>query len=220
MDLNASCPSTLTYKERLTLKQTDGINYARLYDAGSKSHVWARLTTDASVRTSRRALTPTPHGACFAEEPRSSFCALETHSGFVSNTSPKVWDEHLTLRTGHLQAEGTPYERHPLQQGVKTLRPLTTPMASRSQRLSVESLHPLEVKRFKQRNPLDYFAAIRPDTQSVNQTLRMMGTYDTDHDFAARSQSFIPSFSPGGPAWFHADVTMSTPPTARRSQRV
>jgi hypothetical protein len=36
----------------------------------------------------------------------------------------------------------------------------------------VETLHKLQLKRFKQQNPMDFYAAVRPNTKTVNQTLR------------------------------------------------
>ena len=66
---------------------------------------------------------------------------------------------------------------------------------------------------------MEYYASIRPDTMSVNQTLRMMGTYDVDYAAAERSGANIPSFCPGGPAWFHPDVTLTSPATVHRTRK-
>ena len=50
------------------------------------------------------------------------------------------------------------------------------------------------------------------------QTLRMMGTYDTDHENAERTGNHIPSFCPGGAVWYHPDVVLTSAATARRTQ--
>ncbi len=43
----------------------------------------------------------------------------------------------------------------------------------------LESMHPMEALRMKQREPIDFMSAMRPETKTINQTLRMMGTYAT-----------------------------------------
>jgi hypothetical protein len=37
-----------------------------------------------------------------------------------------------------------------------------------------------------QKNPIDYLTQIRPDTETMNQTLRMLGTYKSDYAAAAQ----------------------------------
>eukprot|EP00955_Chlamydomonas_euryale_P118458 366545-Chlamydomonas_euryale.AAC.4 len=53
--------------------------------------------------------------------------------------------------------------------------------------------------RFKKREPIGFLATIRPDTQTMSQTMRMMGTYHTDYEYAAAFGINIPHMSPGGP---------------------
>mmetsp|Transcript_40256 Transcript_40256/g.89397 ORF Transcript_40256/g.89397 Transcript_40256/m.89397 type:complete len:378 (+) Transcript_40256:766-1899(+) len=78
----------------------------------------------------------------------------------------------------------------------------------------LETLHPLTAKRHKQKYPVDFMAAIRPDAQTTNQTLRMLGTYKTDYPHAERFNMHIPEGAPGGDAWFHPDVVLTRPATA------
>eukprot|EP00798_Chlamydomonas_sp_ICE-L_P027167 gene27167-2407_t len=207
MEVDAFCPSTLSYKERTALKEQNSIAYARFYTTCAKDHVVSRLTKDASLRSSRRALTPTPRGMLFAEFPRGPFDSVDTLSG--------SFDATLTFRSGHMKTEQTAYNRH---FGIKQTRPATSPAAFEST-VPVDSLPPITLKHMKHVSKIDYYAAIRPDTQTTNQTLRMMGTYDRDHIHAEKLQNHIPSFSPGGAAWYHPDVVLTTAPTERRTRR-
>lgn len=62
-----------------------------------------------------------------------------------------------------------------------------------------------------QKSPIDFLSALRPDTQTTNQTLRMLGTYASDHSHAHRFNMHLPSACPGGPpgGYFHPDVTIT-----------
>ncbi|GAX78366.1 hypothetical protein CEUSTIGMA_g5808.t1 [Chlamydomonas eustigma] len=73
----------------------------------------------------------------------------------------------------------------------------------------VESMHPLVAKSYKQKFPIDFLISIRPDAETMNQTLRMLGTYRTDYEHAERFSTFIPSGCPGGPQSFHPDVNLT-----------
>ena len=44
---------------------------------------------------------------------------------------------------------------------------------------------------------MDYLGAIRPETETVNQTLRMLGTYPTDQAHADKMGTFIAAGCPG-----------------------
>ncbi|KAL6754359.1 hypothetical protein V8C86DRAFT_2704290 [Haematococcus lacustris] len=71
--------------------------------------------------------------------------------------------------------------------------------------------HPWLSKRFMHKDKIEYMAAIRPDCETMNQTLRMMGTYPTDAPHAARCQLHMPPLSPAiPPGAFHPDVRISS----------
>ncbi len=55
--------------------------------------------------------------------------------------------------------------------------------------VAVETLHPIVAKRYKQREPIEFMASIRPDTETINQTLRMMGTYKSGERDAHKTES-------------------------------
>ncbi len=82
-------------------------------------------------------------------------------------------------------------------------------------------LQPQQLKSFMRKYPISYYSAIRPDAETTNQTMRMLGTYSSDFAFADQARIFIPSGCPGGPAtgtsWFHPDVRLTA--SARRLQR-
>ncbi len=102
---------------------TNGIKSCRLYNnQNSNQAVWQRLSFDASVRGSR-ALKPTPPDQLFAQQPRGSSSARHEISGFVSNTSPVVFDKFTPMRTGHVAIPGE---------------------------VPVAALRPLQLRRFKQ----------------------------------------------------------------------
>lgn len=71
----------------------------------------------------------------------------------------------------------------------------------------VETLHPISFRRFAHTHPIDFYAAIRPDTQTTNQTLRMMGVYDSDYFFVKKMGVHIPHAS--GLRKFHPDVSLA-----------
>ncbi|PNH05556.1 hypothetical protein TSOC_008158 [Tetrabaena socialis] len=97
-------------------------------------------------------------------------------SGFDSNTNPAVYT-HNTFKQGHYQY-GTP----------------------------IEEQHTITANRFKRSNPLEFMTAIRPETETTNQAMRMLGTYDSDQAHADRMKVFIPQGCPGGKPAYHPDV--------------
>eukprot|EP00892_Ulva_mutabilis_P012336 jgi/Ulvmu1/9475/UM052_0044.1 len=50
----------------------------------------------------------------------------------------------------------------------------------------VDSLHRITLDRYRQKFPLEFYAAIRPKTETVSQTLRYLGTYACDVEFAEK----------------------------------
>jgi hypothetical protein len=54
------------------------------------------------------------------------------------------------------------------------------------------------------KHKIDYMTAIRPDTETTSQLMRMMGTYETDYPHAARATVHIPPSCPANPpSYFH-----------------
>jgi len=184
-------PSTLSYKDRMTLRQDSGYAYATLYSNDITARpVWGRLHADASVRQTRR-LTPT--------KPQTLFCPVGQmpgdlikaktvnlpSSGYITNTRRVCWNPDMPLRTSHLSYENE---------------------------VPVESLHPMIERRFKKTNPLEYNCAIRTHTETTSQAMRMLGTYESDFPHAERLKVHIPHQCPGGPTrgtLFHPDVKTS-----------
>uniref|UniRef100_A0A7S0R2D4 Uncharacterized protein n=1 Tax=Chlamydomonas leiostraca TaxID=1034604 RepID=A0A7S0R2D4_9CHLO len=80
--------------------------------------------------------------------------------------------------------------------------------------------HPQLVRKFMQKQKLEYYQAIRPDCETTNQTLRMLSTYETDIVHAARGHVHIPPCSPAMEGnYFHPDVRLTdvSYATARRA---
>lgn len=70
--------------------------------------------------------------------------------------------------------------------------------------------HPVISKRFLHKHKIDYMSNIRPDTETMNQTLRMLATYETDHVHAQQANMHIPHMSPAPDGKnFHPDVRLS-----------
>lgn len=168
-------PSTLGYRERVTLSREKPFEYGKIYDADHQrsSHVWNRLVADATVRqtiSANNTRPPTEYfGKGIPEDTSSS-------GGFVQNN-------HATNKLTRGQQ-------------VKYVEP------------SVDTLHDITAKSYKKQFPMDFMTAVRPDTETVNQTLRMMGTYKPDYAIADRFKMNIPNGCPGGKGEFHADVTI------------
>lgn len=191
-------PSSLTYRERLHLNSYD---VGCLYGSTRNLSVFDRLTLDARSRSNARS-RPSTHWSqsenvlffsSASDSMRRPDTADSQASGFVTNTSSAVYNKNLTSRSGHLRLPGD---------------------------ANVETMSSEGLARMKKREPLDYFASIRPDTQSSSQTMRMFGTYDTDYDHATRSQCLIPIGCPAARGkWHHPDVTLTVPATRRGSQR-
>ncbi|MEW5310245.1 MAG: hypothetical protein WDW38_002061 [Sanguina aurantia] len=99
-------------------------------------------------------------------------------SGFVSNTTAAVYSP-ITFKTGLLPTTDIP----------------------------VEDLHLIAARRMMKAEPIQFLSAIRPHTQTTNQALRMLGTYEPDHAHARRLGILIPSGCPGGEGFFHPDVS-------------
>ncbi|KAL6762790.1 flagellar associated protein, partial [Haematococcus lacustris] len=176
-------PSTLTYQQRLKLKEDNPYGYTRLYSTSRTQDVFARLNVDADGRY-QRSLTwrPKTHHAWPDYIPcSSSFYSEGNLSGFATNTSRAVYT-HTTFKTGHVDF---------------------------NDRAPIDTMVPQQLRRYRAREPYDYRATIRPDCQTTNQTMRMMGTYESDYQAAKQSGLFIPNGTPGGPAWFHPDVRLT-----------
>eukprot|EP00200_Dunaliella_tertiolecta_P002096 CAMPEP_0202345904 /NCGR_PEP_ID=MMETSP1126-20121109/4932_1 /ASSEMBLY_ACC=CAM_ASM_000457 /TAXON_ID=3047 /ORGANISM="Dunaliella tertiolecta, Strain CCMP1320" /LENGTH=132 /DNA_ID=CAMNT_0048937253 /DNA_START=218 /DNA_END=616 /DNA_ORIENTATION=- len=92
-----------------------------------------------------------------------------------------------------------------------TSKPGTSTASIRSSRNNLEAHVPLDKlpekleKRYKQKNSLEYMATLRPQAETTNQTLRMMGTYASDYQ-AKRAGMQIVHMAPGGPVGYHPDV--------------
>ncbi|GIL81250.1 hypothetical protein Vretimale_1191 [Volvox reticuliferus] len=71
----------------------------------------------------------------------------------------------------------------------------------------IEQQHKITAGRFKQAYPLDFMGQIRPETETTNQAMRMLGTYASDQAHADRLGIFIPQGCPGGKPSYHPDVT-------------
>jgi hypothetical protein len=176
------------------MKTADSNAYASIYSS-RHDKVWQRLSFDAQVRNlSYRALKPTPPESLYMHSSRASLPCRGEMSGFVSNTSKVVYDTHTPLKSGHIKIPGE------------------TP---------VQDLVPQQLHRFIKKHPIDYLAAIRPDSESMNQTLRMLGTYSTDYAYADQARYYIPNGCPGGPATgslYHSDVRLTLPAVTPRSR--
>lgn len=59
---------------------------------------------------------------------------------------------------------------------------------------------------------MEFMCAIRPDTETTQQTMRMLGTYHTDQTHADRMGVHIPHMSPGGSGTYHPDVVLTQRP--------
>ncbi|KAJ9520991.1 hypothetical protein QJQ45_022707 [Haematococcus lacustris] len=163
--------------------ETGGLTLTRLYSTSRTQDVFARLNVDADGRY-QRSLTwrPKTHHAWPDYIPcSSSFYSEGNLSGFATNTSRAVYT-HTTFKTGHVDF---------------------------NDRAPIDTMVPQQLRRYRAREPYDYRATIRPDCQTTNQTMRMMGTYESDYQAAKQSGLFIPNGTPGGPAWFHPDVRLT-----------
>lgn len=76
---------------------------------------------------------------------------------------------------------------------------------STTQNPPLETLHPLTLKSYKNKFPLDFLAAARPAAQTTNQTMRMLGTYTGDEQLARLINARIPAVGIK-PGCFHPDV--------------
>uniref|UniRef100_A0A7S0VCC2 Uncharacterized protein n=1 Tax=Polytomella parva TaxID=51329 RepID=A0A7S0VCC2_9CHLO len=104
-------------------------------------------------------------------------------SGFISNSVPAVMTQNtVPFKSGKLEMSiGIPIDK---------------------QSLLVE-------QRYRKKYPIDHLAALRPETETISQTLRMVGTYADDRGHAQRLGIHIPSSCPGGRDSYHPDVTTS-----------
>ncbi|EFJ48348.1 hypothetical protein VOLCADRAFT_104737 [Volvox carteri f. nagariensis] len=166
-------PSTMRYRDRLSMANEDVHKYNRLYLTPHESDVWTRLTSDAGLRqSSARSIPPFQEGQA---QVNYSF----KNSGFDSNTCPAQYT-HNSFKQG-LYQHGTP----------------------------IEQQHKITAGRFKRAYPLDFMCQIRPETETTNQAMRMLGTYSSDISHAERIGLFIPQGCPGGKPSYHPDVTTS-----------
>lgn len=65
--------------------------------------------------------------------------------------------------------------------------------------------HPSTCVGLLQKHPLDLLAEARPAAQTTNQTLRMLGTYNSDTELARMLNVHIPAAGVK-PGCFHPDV--------------
>ncbi|GFR48392.1 hypothetical protein Agub_g10285, partial [Astrephomene gubernaculifera] len=112
------------------------------------------------------------------QEGKAQVTASPKNSGFDSNTCPAEYT-HTTFKSGLLPQPGQP----------------------------IEQQHKITARRFKQHYPLDFMSQIRPETETTNQAMRMLGTYTSDQAHADRMGIFIPQGCPGGKPAYHPDVT-------------
>ena len=136
---------------------------------------------------------------------------------YAANESLPVWERLLhdaharqTRPVKHYQDKKVSSSSYSIKSGfvsntVDTFS-RTRPSHSTHQSVPVESLHPIQAKRMKQREPIEFMASIRPTTQTTNQTLRMMGTYETDLDHARRFKIQVPEALLTKNKFFHPDV--------------
>ncbi|KAG1656253.1 hypothetical protein FOA52_006380 [Chlamydomonas sp. UWO 241] len=170
-------PSTLGYRERLSLAIESPPMYNQLYASSQSStaDVWERLTADSGTRRVR-----TQSARAYREGDGAPTNGAHTLSGFVSNTTkPSAVYTTTTFKNTHAESSQP-----------------------------VEGMHPMVAWRFKKRDPIGFMATIRPDTQTMTQTLRMMGTYAPDHGYARAFGIHIPHSSPGGTGHFHPDIVL------------
>jgi hypothetical protein len=65
------------------------------------------------------------------------------------------------------------------------------------------SMHPITLRSFKQNYPVDFMAALRPQAATTNQTMRVLGTYESDKvGMQLLGIKQVPGVAPG----FHPDV--------------
>jgi hypothetical protein len=156
--------------------------------------------------------------------------AFEYTNLYTSSASSPVWERLFTDGTArHARSRSArPYQEGgnvPSQHGTLSgfATNSTCPSATYTPTQSfktgysadpVETMHPLVAKRYKQKYPMDFLISIRPDAETTNQTLRMLGTYRTDYEHAVRFCTFIPHGCPGGPQSFHPDVNLTQRTTA------
>ncbi|KAF5828851.1 hypothetical protein DUNSADRAFT_16987 [Dunaliella salina] len=186
-------PSTLSYRDRLHLAQNDSFAYKQLYSHGSQKDVFARLTGDASGRIER------------LNETNSSMSSTGSPRSMDSADSDIPWPE-MSPTSNAFYSQGT-------LSGFmsNTSKPGTSTASIRSSRNNLDAHVPLDKlpekleKRFKQQNPLEYMATLRPQAETTNQTLRMMGTYASDFQNKRAGMQTV-HMAPGGPAGFHPDV--------------
>jgi len=70
--------------------------------------------------------------------------------------------------------------------------------------------HPIIAKRNAHRNKIDYMSTIRPDVETMNQTMRPLGTYATDVPHAQKTGTHIPQMTLGPKdMYWHPDVRLS-----------
>uniref|UniRef100_A0A7S0WPP5 Uncharacterized protein n=1 Tax=Chlamydomonas leiostraca TaxID=1034604 RepID=A0A7S0WPP5_9CHLO len=179
-------PSTLSYRDRLRLREKDSNAYSALYcTSNSYGGVHSRLYGDATSRQLRSSQQGRPSTSMPWPEYLSTsetFFSRGNLSGFCTNTTKAIYTPGHTFRVGHRPDDSLP---------------------------DVNSLVPEQLRRYKAKEPFEYLAAIRKDCETTNQTLRMMGTYETDYAHARRSHTFIANSCPGGPAFFHPDVRVT-----------
>eukprot|EP00199_Chlamydomonas_sp_CCMP681_P006208 CAMPEP_0119103612 /NCGR_PEP_ID=MMETSP1180-20130426/2020_1 /TAXON_ID=3052 ORGANISM="Chlamydomonas cf sp, Strain CCMP681" /NCGR_SAMPLE_ID=MMETSP1180 /ASSEMBLY_ACC=CAM_ASM_000741 /LENGTH=185 /DNA_ID=CAMNT_0007088165 /DNA_START=21 /DNA_END=578 /DNA_ORIENTATION=- len=171
-------PSTISYRSRLHLREADGHSYARLYSTSRSQDVFGRLVSDAGGRQLRSSQGFKPRGMAWPDyAPPGPFYSEGELSGFITNTSKAVYT-HTTFRTGRQKDFVKP---------------------------DLDRMVPRQLKRYMAREPFDYASIVRPDAETTNQALRMLGTYASDEGFARRAGQIIPNCSPGGTGW-HPDV--------------
>lgn len=142
-----SFPSTLTYKERIHLRDCDSVEYKRMHNTKSRrGPVWKRLEADAWARQG---------------VPCHQYSFWAGHGPGAKETvgyTQAVADRHISMPPKGFE--------------------MIDPPASR--------LHRLTLERYRKHFPSEFYASIRPHTSTTNQTLRMLGTYACDADFADR----------------------------------
>ncbi|WIA35534.1 hypothetical protein OEZ86_003960 [Tetradesmus obliquus] len=182
-------PSTLGYRERQLLQKTAGFEYGKIYNSAQSMGVVDRLTMDASVRQ-RLQVT---HAASSPAGTLGSDWARMT----ASSTSPcsSCSSSGASLSGARSRSSSRPPSGFVSNNNVPALtRSLHEAAASAgAEQLPLGSLHPITLKSYYKHFPLDFMSAARPQAQTTNQTLRMLGTYSSDAAVAKALGVHVPA---------------------------
>eukprot|EP00983_Pelagomonas_calceolata_P040968 1137841-Pelagomonas_calceolata.AAC.7 len=84
------------------------------------------------------------------------------------------------------------------------------PAAASSEQAFIVEACTFCMQRNAHRNKIDYMSTIRPDVETMNQTMRPLGTYATDVPHAQKTGTHIPQMTLGPKdMYWHPDVRLS-----------